>query len=106
MRLASLTWPAMDAVGAFGGPVGAGYAAIYYGLETFYPGGVAGALNRYGNQIQQNQAVNPNYLPMDPGKISFHPKKRAPNAIPDRKKPQKRDDVINPYDLPMGPRRI
>jgi hypothetical protein len=96
----------VDAVGALGGAGGAGLAGIYYGLETFYPGGAAGALNDYGKNIQQNQAINPNYTPMDPGKIAFHPKKRAPDAVPDHKKPKQRDDVIDPYDLPMDPGKI
>ena len=96
----------MDGVGLMGGWVGAAYAAGYYGLETYYPGGAAGALNDYGKNIQENQAINPNYTPMDPGKISFRPKKRAPDAAPDHKKPKKHDDVIDSYDMPMDPEKI
>jgi len=94
----------MDVVG-FMGPSGAGLAAMYYGLQTFYPGGAAGALTDYGNNIQQNQAIDPDYLPMDPGKISFHPK-RAPDVVPDYKKSKKRDEVINPDFPPMDPGKI
>jgi hypothetical protein len=34
---------AVDALAVWGGPVGAGIALGYYGLETFYPGGANGA---------------------------------------------------------------
>jgi len=29
----------MSAIGVFGGPVGAGVCAVYYGVDTFVPGG-------------------------------------------------------------------
>ncbi len=85
----------MDAVG-FAGPYGAGAAAGYYYFES-------GAANAYGQNILNNQAIDPNYLPMDPGKISFHPKNRASGELPDYKKTRRHDEVIDPDRVPFDP---
>jgi hypothetical protein len=94
---------AVDAIGATGGLPGAVFAGTYYGLETFYPGGAAGALNDYSNIIQQDQAADPNWLLQVYGnKSSFHPK-GARDAIPDYKKSKKRSDVIDPESISSFP---
>jgi RHS repeat-associated protein len=86
---------AVDAVSSRGGGWGAAFGATYYGLETFYPGGAAGALNDYDNIIEQNQKINPSYLPMDPGKISFYPKSPI-SSLPRHRVKKKNIGVIDP----------
>ena len=87
----------MDLVG-LAGPVGAAYAAAYWALEGFYPGGAEGAVNDYSTTAYQVQQLTGQSF-LAPGKISFHPDSRAP-TLPARKGPIMRDGVADPYNLP------
>ncbi len=92
----------MDAVG-FAGPVGAGVAGAYYigdTINTYYPGGLEGALNDYSNTATQFQELTGHSFLL-PGKISFHPN-LAPRALPsssERRKKKWDREVLDPYDL-------
>ncbi len=44
-------------------------AVIYGGLEAFYPGGAAGALEVQARNFENNWAINPNYRPFITGKF-------------------------------------
>lgn len=45
-------------VGLYGGPLGAGAAVVYFGLEAAYPGGAVGALNDYSAIAGQMSKVD------------------------------------------------
>jgi hypothetical protein len=52
----------MAGVALFGGPWGAAGAGLYYGVNTFYPGGVAGALDFSGHLADENRAYIPGFM--------------------------------------------
>jgi len=56
-----------------------------------------GAAGIYGQQILDNQAIDPNYLPMDPGKIAFQRKSKS-SALPKRGNEKRSREVIDPFD--------
>jgi len=91
----------VDAIGAFGGLPGAAIAGTYYGLQTFYPGGAAGAFNEYSNLIEESQAIDSSLVPFEFGRISFRPGKNPGLFSSSAHKKKKRDrETIGPYDLP------
>jgi RHS repeat-associated protein len=71
---------ANTAISAYGltGPMQAATAAMYFGIEAFYPGGLlgegeripyksAGAWSDYGTTINENRKIVPNWQPKEPG---------------------------------------
>lgn len=94
----------MDAVGYFGGPIGAGISGAYYvgdTINTYYPNAFPTLLRDYSNTIQTEQA-NGSLFWAVPGKIAFRPN-MVPGALPSpRYKRKKRNrEVINSYDVPL-----
>jgi hypothetical protein len=59
----------VTAVGVFGGLPGSVFAGGYYALDTFYPGGPAGAMNDWANNVDENRKIIPNWTTFLPGKI-------------------------------------
>jgi hypothetical protein len=68
-------------------------AGGYYYFES-------GAADRYGQQVLENRAIDPNYLPMDPGKISSHSRAKI-LILPTHDKRKRSPGVMDPFDDPV-----
>jgi hypothetical protein len=66
---------------------------------------ICSVLSFYGSNVQENQAIDPDFMAMNAGKIAFRPKRKQ-RVFSNTKAVRKKSDVIDPLDRTMDPGKI